>query len=249
MSNIEVKFKENKTKDEIVSVRCSECNRDTKHRVVVSFDRNGSESDEDERWSVDWRDNYQVIQCQGCETTSFRHVSWFSEDVDPGTDDPGEKERLYPQRSATSINQKSFYNVPPNLRRIYVEIVDCYNRDSPTLCAAGLRAVVEGICAERGVTDGPVSERAKGGGTRIVRKNNLEGRIAGLQENGFLTESSTKTLHEHRFLGNSAVHELTRPSEVELRLAIEIVEHTLEQLYELPEKAEDLKRARARRKK
>jgi hypothetical protein len=103
--------------------------------------------------------------------------------------------------------------------------------------------------AELDVEDGPVEEKAPGGGTKIVRKNNLQGRIAGLQEKGLLTESSAKTLHEHRFLGNSAVHELTRTSEDELRLALEIVEHILEQLYELPEKAQKLKRARARRKK
>jgi hypothetical protein len=45
------------------------------------------------------------------------------------------------------------------------------------------------------------------------------------------------------------VHQLARPSTDELRLAIEIVEHTLEQLYELPEKAEELKRAKALRQK
>jgi len=88
-----------------------------------------------------------------------------------------------------------------------------------------------------------------GGGMQIVRKDNLEGRIAGLQEKGLLTQSSAQTLHEHRYLGNSAVHELARPSEGELRLAIEIVEHVLEQLYELPEKAEELKRAIAKRNK
>ena len=90
---------------------------------------------------------------------------------------------------------------------------------------------------------------AKGGGTQVKRKDNLEGRIAGLQEKGLLTQASAQTLHEHRYLGNDAVHELARPSEDELRLAIEIIELTLEQLYELPEKAEELRRATARRKK
>lgn len=249
MSKIEVTYKENLTKDEMLSVQCSTCNRATRHCVLASLDKNGSEFDEQEGWSVDWADHYQVIQCQGCETVSFRHVSWFSEDSDPATGDPGEKERLYPRRSATSVTPKPFHNVPSNLRRIYGETVDCYNNDSPILCASGLRAVVEGICAELGVKNGPVEELSKGGGMRMVRKPNLEGRIAGLQEKGLLTESSAKTLHEHRFLGNSAVHELTRLSEDELRIAIEIVEHILEQLYELPEKAENLKRARARRKK
>lgn len=63
------------------------------------------------------------------------------------------------------------------------------------------------------------------------------------------TETSADTLHEHRYLGNDAVHQLARPSADELRLAIEIVEHTLDQLYELPEKAEELKRAKALRQK
>jgi hypothetical protein len=79
--------------------------------------------------------------------------------------------------------------------------------------------------------------------------DNLEGRISGLQEKGLLTQTSAQTLHEHRYLGNSAVHELARPSTDELKLAVEIVEHALEQLYELPEKAAELHRAIARRKK
>ena len=45
------------------------------------------------------------------------------------------------------------------------------------------------------------------------------------------------------------MHELARPSAEELKSAVEIVEHVLEQLYELPEKAEELRRAVARRKK
>jgi len=249
MSKTEIKFSENKTKNKEILVQCLTCNRPTKHRVIVSLDKDGTEYDQREEWSVDWADHYQVIQCQGCETPSFRHVHWFSEDADPLSGEDGTTERLYPKRSEITINPKSFYNVPGNLRRIYSELVDCFNNDSPTLCAAGLRALVEGVCAEQGVIDGPVQVPAKGGGTQIVRRDNLEGRIAGLQEKGLLTQASAQTLHEHRYLGNSAVHELARPSSDELRLAIEIVEHTLEQLYELPEKAEELKRAIARRKK
>ena len=71
----------------------------------------------------------------------------------------------------------------------------------------------------------------------------------GFRKKGLLTHPSAQALHEHRYLGNTAVHELARPSAEELKSAIEIVEHVLEQLYELPEKAEELRRAIARRKK
>jgi hypothetical protein len=49
-------------------------------------------------------------------------------------------------------------------------------------------------------------------------------------------------------MGNDAIHELSRPSEDDLHVAIEIVEHTLESLYEIPEKAEALRANRAKKK-
>ena len=247
MEKTEIKVTENGSKDKVLSIHCLECKRPTRHRVMVSLDKNATAYDKAEGWSVDWSDRYQVLECQGCETITFRHQHWFSEAQD--FDDDGTTERLYPMRNKDAVTSKSFHNVPSNLRRIYNELIDCFNNDSPTLCAAGLRALVEGICAEQGILDGPVEVPAKGGGTQTVRKENLEGRIAGLQEKSLLTQASAQTLHEHRYLGNSAVHELARPSSDELKLAIEIVEHVLEQLYELPEKAAALQRATARRKK
>jgi len=151
-------------------------------------------------------------------------------------------------RSVTQLPINSrFRNVPTVLRRIHRETIDAFNGECFTLCATGLRGLVEGICADQSVTDGPVKVQAAGGETQIVRKSNLEGKISGLCEKGILTKASTETLHEHRFLGNDAVHELAQPSHTELMLAIEIIEHTLEQLYEIPEKAVTLKEERARR--
>ena len=247
MSIIKKSTTENESKGEIVSVHCIECKRPTRHLVAVSLDKAGSEGNEYEGWSVDWSDRYQVVECQGCETVSFRHKNWFSENQ--WADEDGTTERLYPLRNKDAMTVGPYHNVPPNLRRIFTELIDCFNNDSPTLCAAGLRALVEGICAHQGIVDGPVVVPAKGDGTQIVRRENLEGRIAGLQEKGLLTQSSAQTLHEHRYLGNSAVHELVRPPADELKLAIEIVEHVLEQLYELPQKSEELRHAIALRKK
>lgn len=242
-------FIENKTKGESPSVLCTECNRPTKHLVRASLDREGEEVNKDEGWWIGWKDNYQVIQCQGCETVTFRHLSWFSEDADPEFDSDGQTDRLYPKRDKNYIKAKDFWNAPPTIRRIYSEVIECLNNQSLILCAAGLRGIVEGICADQSVSDGPVSVPAKGGGTQIIRKNNLEGKIFGLHERGILTQKSAETLHEHRYLGNEAVHELVTPSAEELRLALEIIEHTLDQLYEIPEKALELKQKMARRKK
>lgn len=245
MSNTRSQKEENLSKDQILQIHCVECQRSTRHKVLTSIDLSSSESDDVNGWSVEWVDKYQITECQGCETITFRHLNWFSEAQD--FDDDGTVEKLYPRRDKESLQTKTFHNVPTKLRRIYSEVIDCFNNDTQILCAAGLRALVEGICAEQKIKDGPIEEPQKVGGTKIVRRKNLEGKISGLVEKGLLTKSSAQTLHEHRYLGNSAVHELARPAISELKLAIEIVEHVLEQLYELPEKAATLRKARTKR--
>lgn len=75
------------------------------------------------------------------------------------------------------------------------------------------------------------------------------GKISGLSEKGILTKKNSEILHEHRYLGNEAVHELSQPSEEEVKLAIEIIEHTLESLYEISEKAEELRMRKSKRQK
>jgi len=244
-----LKFEENRTKGKTMKVFCLECNHTNKHRVVTSLDGKGEEWCPSEGWGVGWTDGYQVIQCEGCETVSFRHLHWFSEDHHPEYGQDGYLERLYPKRHANSLKGRNLFNVPFGLRRLYVEVIECYNNDSLILCAAGLRAIVDGLCADQGVVNGPVKVFSKDGSSSSdKRKNTLEGKIAGMQEKGLLTATSAKALHEHRFLGNDALHDLARPDQDDLKLAIEIVEHTLDQLYEIPRKALSLNRSIAKRK-
>lgn len=244
MSEIKETYTVNKTAGTVECVFCAECNRETKHDVKASLDNEGEESDVEMGWGIDWVNNYQVVQCRGCEAVTFREVHWFSED-DPG--DAAGRENLYPKRNANTIKSKPFSNLPSHLRRIFREVVDCYNNDSPTLCAAGLRAIVEGVCADKGISDGPVVVSREGKEV-VERRSNLEGKISGLHEGKLLTEARAQTLHDHRCLGNEAIHELVRPSAEELAIAIEIIEHTLEDLYEIPQKALDFRRSTKKRK-
>lgn len=253
MGKVTVELTCDKTAGGKLKVHCSQCGGERNHLVLKSADTNGAEVlgvfDGHEE-TIDWSDNFQIIQCQGCETISFRHQSWFSEAQEYyGPDDysDGMTTRLYPKRSKDTRPIRDYYNVPSILRRIYRESIDCYNNDSFTLCAAGLRAIVEGLCSAQGVADGPIETKKKDGTTKVERKTSLQGKIAGLKEKGVLTESQANSLHEHRYLGNEAVHELSSPSQAELALAIEIIEHTLDGLYELPDKAEELRARKAKR--
>lgn len=255
MGKVEEKVELNKSQGEKFKAFCATCESDTNHEAVQSVDVSGSEvfhygPNENDQASIDWSDRYQVIKCLGCDTFSFRHRNWFSEAQEYyGPDDyhDGTTVRLYPQRGKHVLAAKDFYNVPKNLRGIYKEVITCFNNESPVLCAAGLRASIEGLCAANGVGDGPVELKKSDGTVEIKRKNNLEGKISGLHEKGLLTKRNAELLHEHRYIGNDAVHELSRPSDSDLKIAIEIVEHMFESLYEIPEKAEALKLARAKK--
>ena len=118
-----------------------------------------------------------------------------------------------------------------------------------TLCGAGARALVEGLCKENGVTDGEIEYKKTDGTITKKRTDNLQGKINGLHEKGKLTKENAEILHEHRFLGNTAIHDLSAPTKEELGLALEIIEHVFDNLYEIPEKALQLKHKRLRKQK
>lgn len=238
---------ENQKQGDLYEVLCVKCNVETEHRVLYSFDTTGSEPYEEPddygyvRPSayISWGTSYQLIRCGGCKSVSFREESWFSEDE-------GSKETLYPVRSKGKLRAKDFHNAPTAIRRIYRETIDAFNGECLTLCAGGLRAIVEGICADKKIKEGPV-EIEKNGTKTIRQMTNLDGKISGLRESGILTKAKAELLHAHRYLGNDALHDLDVPSVEELRLAIEIIEHVLEDLYTIQDKAHEIEWRRKER--
>ena len=234
------KITENKTKGDEFEVICLECNRETNHKVLLSIN-NYFKSDDNHQCYVDGATEYQIIRCQGCLNISFRSESWFSEDYGP---EAGYNKRiiLYPKRSINTLTCRDFYNVPPNIHGIYQEIIDSFNNKLCILCAAGLRALIEGICADKNVKSGEVPKVTESGKIEFKKKKNIEGKIYGLSDRGILTKSDATILHEHRYLGNKALHELTKPSNDNLQIAIEIIEHVLEAIYEFPAKAREFKK-------
>lgn len=235
-------FDNDLTKNEPLKILCSYCKTNTKHIVMTSINERATEY-WDEYQDIVWITDYEIIQCLGCETISFRSHEINSENED-------QEGRLittiliYPKRSKYLLVKKNYLNLPINLERIYSETIDCFNRGNYILSGAGVRGLVEGLCLENGITEGNVENIKKDGSIGIKIKKDLQGKINGLHESGKLTAQGADILHEHRFLGNEAVHELTSPSKEDLSLAIEIVENVFETLYEIPSKGLKLKNKR-----
>lgn len=226
-----------------MKVFCSLCKRETNHEVL----REKKRQIKDEDVQVIFYDEWQIIQCMGCENISFRHASSNSDDYDNEDGSPWVTIRLYPQRGDDILPIKGYYNAPINVRNVYRETIDAFNNALYLLCAGGLRATIESICNAEGISDGPIDKKKTGDPTKIRRSKNLMGKINGLHEKGLITKKQADILHEHRFLGNDALHSLDTPSKKLLKIAIDIVEHTLDALYEIGDKAEELAWQRQKR--
>ena len=193
---------------------CNFCRRYTNHRVVQSHGQTYTPED-DPDMPVDYVEGtWEIIQCAGCDWGSFRELLFTSEDLEP-------TETCYPEADKDRLAVKTFRQAPDNINRIYKESIRSFNIGNFILCSVGLRAVIEGICEEAITT-----EEAK----------NLCKKIDELHKQGILAKKHAKILHALRSIGNKAVHELSTPPQDDLKAAIEIVEHTLENLYGLSAK-------------
>jgi hypothetical protein len=220
---------------------CNQCNRPTNHNVLKKEKTQYSE--QDGGW---WEESeYQIIQCGGCDQVSFRTLYTDAQIQQQSDEDDIYIVELFPKRGPNSIPIKSFNNLPYNVKGIYRETIDAFNNEQLILCCGGLRALIEGICLDKSIK-GIIKKNKKGAD---YLQDNLEGKIEGLSEKGYLTKDNATSLHELRFLGNEALHELTKPTIQEIKLAIEIIELTVENIYEIQHKALKLKRQKANRQK
>ncbi|MDX2191045.1 MAG: DUF4145 domain-containing protein [Bacteroidota bacterium] len=220
---------------------CTKCQRPTNQNVLK--EQKLDYHDEDSGW---WEQTiFQIIQCYGCDEISFRklytdvQINQYAEDKDDEY-----VQELYPKRGPKSIPIKNFNNLPLNIKSIYRETIDAYNNDQIILCCAGLRTLIESICLEKSI-NGRIVTNKKG---KQVLIENLEAKIEGLSERGYLTAQSSSSLHELRFIGNEALHSLEKPSIEELKLAIQIIELIIENIFELQHKVMKIKRKKEDRK-
>lgn len=211
---------------QIVRVKCVACGGGYRnHLVLASKEVNWGEPEV----GILGGDTYEIVKCEGCEEHRFRHRHW---DSDSNLDENGEPEELikvYPQDAAAERATKFTLGdeLPEKVYDIYKETISAFNAGAFTLCGAGLRAIVEALCIEQG-----------------VKGRNLDEKIKELVTKKLLAEPQAELLHEERYLGNTAVHELEAPSKGELEDGLQIIEGLLHTLYILPTHAKRMKKKR-----
>jgi len=137
----------------LVKVPCSNCGGGKKnHKVHFKTERRWV----NENAGIEGIDRYEIVECVGCETLRFRQTSWDSEGHEfEDYDEEHETVTVYPQEAQKPARAPRFYPgdpVPEQVLTIYHETIQAYNFGAPTLAGAGLRAIVEALCINQGVT-------------------------------------------------------------------------------------------------
>lgn len=133
------------------------------------------------------------------------------------------------QDEATGEDRKLL--IPVSVWKMYKETIDALNANIRTLAGGGLRATVEAVCLDNN-----------------IREGGLQRKIDELAKQNLLTAAQAELLHEERYLGNSALHELETPAAQDIEDGLRIVEGLINTIYILPSKAKRLKARREAKK-
>jgi len=170
---------------------------------------------------------YQICRCKGCDQVRFREKSWSTYYLDPETGDYEPSIRIYPEALGSARLPIETGEMPDDVSRIYAETIIAFNAGALTLTGGGLRAIVEAIC---------IAQEVSG--------SNLQIKIDNLAAKGLLAKNQAELLHEERYIGNAALHEMLPPSKQEVEDGLAIVEGLLNTIYVLPLRAARLRKTR-----
>jgi hypothetical protein len=217
------------TIDSPVWASCPVCSQDTRHTVrsqfitTISPEVYSPGATSSEQLLFNWT-ALQILECRGCGQPSFRQ-GWSAT---PQLSESWGWRIVHAGTARIREPSGAGNCLPINVAKLQRETRLAFECGAHTLAAVGLRAAVEAVVSDR---------HCKG--------ENLRKKISKL--GGVLSAGDIHLLQTHRSLGNAAAHAMQTPSEDELAAALDVLDHLLKTLYELPRRAEDLKRLRAAR--
>jgi hypothetical protein len=205
----------------VAKLPCIECGGGPRnHDIVREFEQTWSTEDDQGATT------YEICVCRGCETVRFRERAWDTMTLD-SEGQPATTVRVFPEVPGAERASVEIDDFPEAVGRIYLETVRALNARAMILAGGGLRAIVEAICIDQKVSG-----------------RNLQEKIDALVAKGLLAKPQAELLHEERYIGNAALHEISPPSKADIEDGLLIVEGLLNTIYTLPGRAERLRRKR-----
>lgn len=196
---------------------CNICDKSTNHIVLAQHDWHSDPDD------YSYAQYHKLVKCRGCDNVSLRVEDHEIESAYQIGHDEWEVPitiQNYPKKLQDHKDIEQDYLIPELVKNIYKEVILTLQEDAKILASLGLRACIEAICNHLKITG-----------------RNLEIRINRLVTLGFISKRDAELLHAIRFMGNDSAHEIKAPKESALKIALKIVEHLLQSVFILPERA------------
>ncbi len=195
---------------ESVRVHCHDCNRATRHQVCHEVQATAPAAGGTAAKA------YQIVQCLGCDTVSFRELVTAAGET---------AENLYPPRMIRDAKDYHKSRAPAKIVGVYDATLIAFNNGADNsssfiLCSAGVRTLLELICDDLGVGK-PTDD--------------LRDKVAGLAEKNHITGDQMRHLQDARGQGNDALHRGEIPPQELLARQLDAVEVVVHNLYVMPE--------------
>ncbi|MEO9850330.1 MAG: DUF4145 domain-containing protein [Reichenbachiella sp.] len=207
--------------DNKIKAYCNSCRTETNHVVHGKFELHDKEEDEIHR--------YSIVQCLGCDSTSFLHKWAAPEDIDR-EDDVVYYEEQFPKDpdrfpAYEYLSHEDQEELPSILYYLYDELKVVLENDADTLAGVGLRMVVEGVCVHKKIAG-----------------RNLKSRIDKILEMGLISINDHEIIDALREIGNISAHKIKSPSASDLEASLEAVNHLLRTLYIVQNRTKKLRK-------
>lgn len=203
--------------NEVTKAHCNVCGHETKHTRL--FNHKSSESEYVEDYGPwECRDTYEMLECCGCESITFRHSRWSS-------DLPGDEEEVkqYPPPISRRVPKWKWQLSQP-LDSLMDEIYAALHNNSHRLAMMGARTVVDLVMNDKVGDVGPFQQK-----------------LVELERQGFVARKNREFLAAALDAGSAAAHRAYEPTAEELRHVMDIVENLLEAVYILERAAKKLR--------
>ena len=194
-----------------VQAPCSSCIRKTQHEVLFE------ESQRDEHTL----DTYALLKCAGCSTISMGHSClWINDGSVEHKFYPSPVSRKLPDwTSRLTLGYKNEIELGSLLREVYRAVDGGQHR----LAAMGIRALLEQVMIMK-VGDLPTFNE----------------KLDEFQKQGYVSLIQRDAMRTTLDVGDAAMHRAFKPTEEELKVALDIVEGVLAPIFGHTEAAEKL---------
>jgi hypothetical protein len=216
------KLKKSIYENDVIEAPCRRCGVESNHMILTDVELQIREESAEDSSGSDL--DYQIIQCKGCDTISFRMAYFNSSAVFhiEGESECYKEEYLVsedyfpsPFKERECIDNSGW--LPDKLQNIYKETLQALNNDQRVLAGIGIRVIIETVCKDKNATG-----------------DNLFKKIDSLVKKKVLSQENSEVLHRIRNLGNNAAHDVFIHEHDQLSVAFDVVEHLIEGTYILP---------------